>query len=506
MTSPVPVYLNDLLSELGGQVLRREPASDGFPITGLAYDSRSVETGFLFAAVPGFKVDGHEFIGRARDAGAAAVLTERWIEDAGIPQVQVPSVRKAMAFVAAAFYGNPSKKLSLIGVTGTNGKTTTTYMIDAILREAGMKTGLIGGIEYRIGGTTVPARRTTPEAIDLQRMLNEMCDSDVRAATMEVSSHGIDLYRVACLDFTAAVFTNLTRDHLDLHGSMEHYFQAKRSLFAGSLDRPGEPEAAIGSVPLAAINIDDRYGQLLAREFSERATTFGLRKEATVRAGNIEYAGWETGFDLITPEGQAPVRLHLPGAYNLENALGSAAAALAIGITTETIAAGLSASRGAPGRFEPVDVDAPFRVVVDYAHNEDGLAKALTAARSLTQGKLILVFGCPGERDRDKRPAMGRTAGSLADTAILTTDDCYGEPPEQILDQTEPGLIDSGVSYLRIMDRREAIEAAVSAAAHGDTILIAGKGHETSQIIGDSSLPFNDSDIIKEIIAGRPTA
>ncbi|MHB9112472.1 MAG: UDP-N-acetylmuramoyl-L-alanyl-D-glutamate--2,6-diaminopimelate ligase [Thermoleophilia bacterium] len=506
MTSSIPVYLDDLLAELRGEVLRQEPRDGRIPIAGLAYDSRAVEPGFLFAAVPGFKVDGHDFIGRARDAGAAAVLTERWVENGGIPQVQVPSVRRAMACVAASFYGEPSKNLTLIGVTGTNGKTTTTYLIDAILRQAGMTSGLIGGIEYRIGEISSPAKRTTPEAIDLQRILREMCDSDVRAATMEVSSHGIDLYRVACLDFTAAVFTNLTRDHLDLHGSMEHYYQAKRSLFAGSLDRPGDPEAAIGSVrPAAAINIDDGYGQRLAKEFRDRTTTFGMRQEAMVRAGNIEYAGWETGFDLITPEDQTPVRLHLPGAYNLENALGSAAAALALGIAPDMIAAGLSASRGAPGRFEPVDIDAPFRVVVDYAHNEDGLAKALTAARSLTPGRLILVFGCPGERDRDKRPAMGKTAGSLADLAILTTDDCYGEPPEQILDETEPGLMDSGGSYQRITDRREAIEAAVSAATPGDTILIAGKGHETSQIIGDSSLPFNDSNVAREIIARRPS-
>jgi len=488
-------------------VLRQEPRGDSIRISGLAYDSRDVEPGFLFAAVPGFKADGHDFIGRACEAGAAAVLTERWIGDAGIPQVQVSSVRKAMACAAAAFYGNPSRNLSLIGVTGTNGKTTTTYLIDSILREAGLMAGLIGGIEYRIGETSSQAKRTTPEAMDLQRMLRAMCDSDVQAVTMEVSSHGIDLYRVACLDFTVAVFTNLTRDHLDLHGSMEHYYQAKRSLFAGSLDKPGDPGAgSLSDRPIAAVNIDDRYGQRLAKEFSDHTSTFGMRPEAMVRAGNIEYAGWETGFDLITPAGHAPVRLHLPGSYNLENALGAAAAAIALGIAPDTIAAGLTASRGAPGRFEPVDVDAPFRVVVDYAHNEDGLAKALTVARALTSGKLILVFGCPGERDRDKRPVMGMTAGSLADLAILTTDDCYDEPPEQILDETEPGLIDSGVSYQRIADRREAIEAAVSAAGHGDTILIAGKGHETIQIIGDSALPFNDRNVVRKIVAARSSA
>lgn len=504
---PAPVYLDDLLQDMQDDVLRQEPGGERTRIYGLAYDSRDVEPGFLFAAVPGFRVDGHDFIEQARESGAVAVLTERWIDGAGITQVLVSSVRKAMACAAAAFYGNPSRDLSLIGVTGTNGKTTTTYLIDSILRAAGMTTGLIGGIEYRAAEKTSPAKRTTPEAIDLQRMLRTMCDSDVQAVTMEVSSHGIDLHRVTCLAFTVAVFTNLTRDHLDLHGTMEHYFQAKRSLFAGSLAKPGDPAAVIApDRPMAAVNIDDRYGQRLAREFGERITTFGMRPEAMVRAVNIEYAGWETSFDLITPGGQSPVRLHLPGAYNLENALGAAAASVALGISCELISDGLTASRGAPGRFELVDVDAPFRVVVDYAHNEDGLAKALTAARSLTSGRLILVFGCPGERDREKRPSMGRTAGSLADRAILTTDDCYGEPPEQILDETETGLIDSGVSYQRIAERREAIETAMNEAVHGDTILIAGKGHETCQIIADRDLPFNDGDVVREINSRKPRA
>lgn len=508
VNSPAPVYLNDLLTGFRGEVIHQDTCGDSIIIAGLAYDSRNVESGFLFAAVPGFKVDGHDFIERARESGAAAILTERWITDAGVPQIQVDSVRKAMACAAAFFNGNPSKSLSLVGVTGTNGKTTTTYLIDSIFRKAGLTTGLIGGVEYRIGNKTLPATRTTPEAIDLHRMLREMCDSDVQAATMEVSSHGIDLYRVAYLDFTVAVFTNLTRDHLDLHGSMERYYQCKRSLFAGSLNRPCDPGAAISpGRPIAAINIDDIYGQRLADEFSDRVTTFGMRPDAMVRAANIEYTGWETDFDLITPEGQAPVTLNLPGAYNLENALGAAAAALALGIAFDIIAAGLTDAHGAPGRFESVGVEAPFRVVVDYAHNEDGLAKALTAARSVTRGKLIVVFGCPGERDREKRPAMGKTAGSLADIAILTTDDCYGEPAEQILNETEPGLIDSGVTYLRIADRREAIAAAVmEAAGCDDTILIAGKGHETSQSIDGKVLPFNDSSVVMEIVAGRSSA
>jgi len=504
VTVPRPVYLDELFAETRDEVLRQEPQDGRIEISGLAYDSRDVKPGFLFAAVPGFKVDGHDYIDQARDSGAVAILTERWVEGAGLPQVQVSSVRRAMAFAADRYYGSPSKSLSLVGVTGTNGKTTTTYLVDSILRAAGLATGLIGGIEYRVGEHSSPAKRTTPEAIDIQRMLHEMRDIDVQAATMEVSSHGIDLYRVACLDFAVAVFTNLTRDHLDLHGSMEQYYQSKRSLFAGTLARPGD-QAALPATnrPVAVVNIDDSYGRRLAEEFEDRVMTFGMNREARVRAGNIEYAGWESGFDLITPEGQAPVRLRLPGPYNLENALGAAAAAISLGISPEKIAAGLAASRGAPGRFEPVEVDAPFRVVVDYAHNEDGLSKALTAVRSLTSGKVILVFGCPGERDREKRPAMGRTAGSLADLAILTTDDCYEEPPEQILDETEPGLADSGVSYRRISDRREAIESAISAATEGDTILIAGKGHETTQLIGGRAVPFSDKGVVSEIIAKR---
>ena len=270
-----------------------------------------------------------------------------------------------------------------------------------------------------------PAKRTTPEAFDLQKMLAEMIEMEVGAVTMEVSSHGIDLFRVADLDFDVAVFTNLTRDHLDLHGEMEHYYQVKRSLFAGSLGDPGNPAMppAPGR-PLAVINICDTYGQRLARELGSHLLTFGMEAESQVRAGKIEYAGWETGFDLITPEGSLPVKLHLPGAYNLENALAAAAAAVALGLEPDAIAAGLDACRGVPGRFELVDVEAPFRVVVDYAHNEDGLEKMLTSARSLTGGRLITVFGCPGERDRNKRPGMGEVAGCLSDLAILTTDDC----------------------------------------------------------------------------------
>jgi len=492
-----------LLDELTVSVdaIRRDSGPGHAPveITGLAYDSRQVKPGFLFAAVPGFKFDGHAYIPKARAAGASALLTERWIDDAGLPQIQVESVRRAMAQLAAEFYSHPSNRLSLVGVTGTNGKTTTTFMVDSILRQAGMSTGLIGGIEYRIGDRTAPAKRTTPEAFDLQRLLAEMADADVTAATMEVSSHGIDLHRVDCLDFDVAVFTNLTRDHLDLHESMDLYYETKRRLFTGLDCGAGGARPARG--PTAAINIDDVNGQRLAGEVGEGVIRFGLNPEADIRAGNIEYAGWETRFDLFTPDGSAPVGLHLPGAYNLENALGAAAAATALGLSPDDIARGLSESRGVPGRFSRVDINAPFEVIIDYAHNEDGLAKALTGARALTQGRLIIVFGSPGERDREKRPGMGRTAGALADLAVLTTDDCYDEPPEQILDDTEAGLAETDIEYQRIPDRRQAIESAMAMARPGDTILIAGKGHETSQIMSAGPVPFCDQTVVEESFA-----
>lgn len=492
--------LPDLLT--GIRIIRQ--TTDPSPeITGLTIDSREVQPGYLFAAIDGFKTDGHEFIPLASESGAAAILTERWVDNVTIPQVQTPSVRQAIAQAAANFYGHPSEKLALVGVTGTNGKTTTTYFIESILRSAGKKTGLLGGIEYRLGDQSLPAARTTPEAIDVQSMLSRMVDHKVDVATMEVSSHGIDLYRVAYLQFAVAVLTNLTREHLDLHKEMETYYQTKRRLFTSGIANDGS--VLPGHQPFAVINTDDEYGRRLVKDLTDetgrRILTFGLDAGSDVSAINIKRSGWKTAFDLVTPTENVPVVMNLPGDFNIYNALAAAASASALGIAATFISEGIALFRGAPGRFELVETDTPFQVIIDYAHNEDGLLKAITAARSLASGKVIVVFGCPGERDREKRPGMGKVTGTLADLAILTTDDCYSEPPERILDETETGLVESGCDYLRITDRGTAIRTALESAGRGDIVLIAGKGHETRQIMSSGPVQFNDKDTVLDIIS-----
>ena len=468
-------------------------------ITGLAYDSRRVGPGDLFFAIPGFKSDGHDFVPAAIAAGAAAVCVERRLEGVNIPQCLVQNIRLVMALAASNFYRRPSYSMTVIGVTGTNGKTTTTYLIDEILRSIGSPSGVIGGVEYRIGDRAIPASRTTPEAVDMQRMLAMMLDHDAEVATIEVSSHGIELSRVAFLDFDVAVFTNLSHDHLDLHEDMEKYFRVKRRLFMGALEFE-QRESPAGMRPLAVVNMDDPYGARLIEELDDKIT-YGMTPRADISAGRITPEEWGSMFTLVTPEGLAPVRLRLHGEYNVMNALAAAGTAYSMGLRAPAIAAGLSSFRGVPGRFELV-AESPFRVIVDYAHNEAGLARALTAAADLTEGKLITVFGCPGERDKEKRPTMGETAGRLSDIAILTTDDCYGEAPAEILDAVESGLKKSGKPFQRFEDRRSAIQAALSAAAPGDTVFIAGKGHETVQIKAEGAVPFSDRQVVMELLGG----
>lgn len=490
------------LSKLtSGLRIERQDAEASLEIDGLAYDSRRVKQGELFFAVPGFKSDGHGYLAEAAAAGATAAVTERWVDAAGMAQVQVPDVRNAMAAMANTFYGDPASKLRTIGVTGTNGKTTTTFLVDSILRAAGLKTALIGGITYNILDRSEAASRTTPEAIDLQRLLAEAVRLEVDAVTMEVSSHGIELARTDCLGFDVAAFTNLSHDHLDLHGDMEAYYQVKRRLFIHGGDGGCSALEGGPSEPRPVINIDDLHGRRLAGEVSREPVSFGLAADASVRAGDIVYSGWRTRMSISVPEGTAELQLNLPGEFNLHNTLAAAGVAVALDLSLEAIVTGLEDARGAPGRFERLEVDVPFRVVLDYAHNEDGLRRVLTTARNITPGRLITVFGCPGERDRDKRPGMGRIAASLSDLAILTTDDCYEEPPARILADVEAGLWDSGGDFRIIADRREAIEFALEAATGRDTVLVAGKGHEQVQRMPDGAHPFSDRKVIMDAVA-----
>jgi UDP-N-acetylmuramoyl-L-alanyl-D-glutamate--2,6-diaminopimelate ligase len=429
----------------------------GVEITGLAFDNRAAGPGTLFFCVPGFTRDGHDFAPDAVARGASALVVQRPL-GLGVPEVVVEDVRAAMAVAAARFAGEPTRRLRTVGVTGTNGKTTTTFLIRDLLEGAGVQTGLLGTVKSVVGGEERAVRHTTPEAIDLQRTFAEMLDAGDRACAMEVSSHALELRRADGIHWAAAVFTNLTQDHLDFHPTMEDYFQAKRRLFV----------AAEGT---RIVNVDDPYGRRLAEEFA--CVTYGIDHPADYGPADLE------GVDLP-----------LPGRFNLLNALAALAAARALG--ADVPAAALGRVGLVPGRFEPVEEGQPFSVLVDYAHTPDSLDNVLRAARELAGGgRVICVFGAGGDRDRGKRPLMGAIAARLADVAIVTSDNPRSEDPEAILDAIEAGM--EGVAHEREADRRAAIERAVALAAPGDVVVIAGKGHEQGQeFAGGRKEPFDD--------------
>ncbi|MDI6710570.1 MAG: UDP-N-acetylmuramoyl-L-alanyl-D-glutamate--2,6-diaminopimelate ligase [Bacillota bacterium] len=459
--------------------------------TGLACDSRQVAPGHVFVAVPGHATDGHLFIPQALERGAAALVVERvepeWAAKAA--WARVPDARRALAAAAAFFYGYPARSLRLTGVTGTNGKTTTTHLTRAVYRQAGLATGLIGTIHTLVGDTVLPAERTTPESLDLQRLWRRMVDSGVTHVVMEVSSHALRLGRVAPADFTAAVFTNLTQDHLDFHRDMEDYFAAKALLFTGL--PPGG---------LAVINADDPWGRRLAEMCGERAVTYGV-EGGTVRAGGVAVEARGASFRVASPWGGFPLRLKLTGLFNVYNALAAAAAGLAQGIEADAVRAGLEAVSGVAGRFERVDGGQDFTVIIDYAHTPDGLENVLRAARRVTEGRVISVFGCGGDRDQGKRPLMGRISGELADFTIVTSDNPRTEDPLAIIAAIEAGTRAVTARYSIVPDRREAIRAALEMARSGDIVLIAGKGHEDYQIIGMTKCPFDDRLVVREALA-----
>jgi UDP-N-acetylmuramoyl-L-alanyl-D-glutamate--2,6-diaminopimelate ligase len=434
-------------------------------INDLAYDTRAVEPRALFFCVPGSRFDGHDLAERAIEAGAAALVVEHPVASR-VPQLVVADAREAMAKAAAVFFGDPTQELQIAGVTGTNGKTTTAFLLHAILEAAGRKPGLIGTIELRIGGDRRPAVRTTPEAIDLQRTFREMLDAGDRSCALEATSHGSALKRLDGIHFASLAFTNLTQDHLDLHGTMDAYFEAKRRLFLE--DRPP-----------AAINIGDSWGRRLAQERPD-ALTYGFAEDAALR-----------------PEALDGIDLKLKGRFNVENALAAMASAQLLGIADDAIAHGLEALDGVPGRFETVDEGQPFAVVVDYAHTPDSLENVLTTARELAAGRVICVFGCGGDRDREKRPMMGHIVAERADIAIVTSDNPRSEDPRAIIDEIVAGT-DGELEV--IPDRREAIARAIETAAAGDVVLIAGKGHEQGQQFRDRTVPFDDREVAGEAL------
>lgn len=454
-------------------------------VTGVAYRSDAVVRGDLFVCVPGFAFDGHDFAADAVRRGAAALVVERPVEGVEVPQFLVVDTRRALAHVSAVFFGEPSKRLRVVGITGTNGKTTTTYLMDSILHAAGERTGLIGTIETRVGDERLPAVRTTPESSDLQALLARMVDEGVSAVSMEVSSHAIDLHRVDAVWFAVAAFTNLTQDHLDYHHTIEEYFSVKKRLFT---------DFGIGA---RVVNIDDPSGADMAREI-DGCLTVGRSEAADVRAVGVQLSATGATFTLVVPRGSSTVNLPLAGAYNISNALVAAGCAVALGCDIGTIVAGLEATSQVPGRLERVQCGQEFAVVVDYAHTPDSLEKAIRAMREVTDGRVIVVFGCGGDRDPDKRPLMGRAAGENADFTIVTSDNPRSEDPVGIIVQIEDGLRGTGAVYEVEVDRRRAIARALAAAEPGDAVLIAGKGHEDYQIFADRTVHFDDREVACE--------
>jgi UDP-N-acetylmuramoyl-L-alanyl-D-glutamate--2,6-diaminopimelate ligase len=474
----------------------RELLGDGpadVPVTGLAFDNRAVGPGSVFFCVPGFTTDGHDFAPDAVRRGAAALVVQRPLA-LGVPEIVVDDVRAAMARAAARFHGDPTAALAVCGVTGTNGKTTTTFLVRALLERAGRSCGLLGTVKSIVGGEERPVVRTTPEAIDLQRTFREMLDAGDVACAMEISSHALELRRADGIHVAVAVFTNLTQDHLDFHPTMEEYFAAKRRLFASSL------------TVARLVNADDPYGRRLADEFPG-TVTFGIDSaDADYRATGIEYGFAGSRFTARTPDGDFAVAVGLPGRFNVLNALGAWAAARALGVGAEEIAAGLAGAARVPGRFEPVEAGQPFAVLVDYSHTPDSLENALRAARDLAEGRVIVVFGAGGDRDRGKRPLMGEIAARLADVALVTSDNPRSEDPEAIIGEILGGI--GGEAPRAVVehdaDRRASIQRAVALAEPGDVVLIAGKGHEQGQeFAGGRKEPFDDVSVAREALETR---
>ncbi|HEV2350027.1 MAG TPA: UDP-N-acetylmuramoyl-L-alanyl-D-glutamate--2,6-diaminopimelate ligase [Terriglobia bacterium] len=461
-------------------------------ISALAYDSRRVKPGTLFFAIHGEKADGHEFISQALEREAAAIVSEREAPAQLAPQwIKVPKIRRALSQAGHNFYHHPDSRLQLMGITGTNGKTTTAFLIESIFRAAGIPSGLLGTIEYRLGGRTVPAGNTTPESLDLLTYFDELWKGGAKAAVMEVSSHALAQERVWGFHFAAAVFTNLTQDHLDYHKDFESYFAAKRRLFEGLGTAP--PEVAV-------INADDPWGRRLLELKYPRLMTYGMNSTAEVKVKQFTQGAFGLQATLATPSGAIEIKSPLLGRPNMMNILAATATAVGLDIDIKAIGDGIASLCCVPGRFDRVDAGQPFLVLVDYAHTDDALRNVLKTARELTRNRLIVVFGCGGDRDRAKRPLMGEAAGTLSDLAVLTSDNPRGEDPLRIMSDAMVGLQKSGRPYLAVEDRETAIRTALESAHEGDVVVLAGKGHETYQILRDRTIPFDDHEVARRML------
>lgn len=478
---------------LEGNEIKKIHGNISIEITGIAYDSRKVEKGNVFVCIEGYKTDGHEYINDALKRGASALIVEKPIELLSIQTtiIQVENSRKVLSKLSSNYYNSPSTKLNVIGVTGTNGKTTITYMVENILKATGEPCAVLGTISYKIGENEYTSNNTTPESYELQKMFQQMINENIKNCVMEVSSHSLSLNRVEDIEFDYGIFTNLTPDHLDFHSGFNDYFNSKKKMFYKT------KKANI-------VNIDDEYGKRLVEEIrglNVETYTYGIDEEADFRAINIKITDRSSDFDIFYKDkclGHLSIRI--PGKFSVYNSLASVVACFLSGVPFEKIKVGLENIKGVPGRFELVENDKDYLVIVDYAHTPDALEKVLNTANTFKKGKLISVFGCGGDRDRTKRVLMGETAGKQSDYCIITSDNPRNENPMQIIEDIKKGIVDTLCEYEIIEDRYEAIKRAIEIYKKNDTILLAGKGHETYQIIGNKTNHFDDREVAREII------
>lgn len=476
--------LKQILQDLNYRILN---GTDNIEVGKIEYDSREVRSGDVFFCIEGYNTDGHKFINAAIKNGAVAVVCQKVAED--LPDcsvIVVDDTREALAMASASFYGYPAKQMKLIGITGTNGKTTSTYIIKSILEQAGYKVGLIGTIANYIGNKRIPSHRTTPESLELHELFRQMVDEGIEYCVMEVSSHSLYLKRVYGITFNEAIFTNLTQDHLDFHKTFENYYNAKLILFNNSQN--------------SIINMDDSYGERVYKDVKNNKITFSMNSDSMVKAENIELHSRGVEFDIVCNSGREHVSFNLPGKYNVMNAIGCAAACLNEGISLSLVKRGLDSMLCVPGRCEIVtkNHNLGFEIIVDYAHTPDGLENILKTAREFTKGRLISVFGCGGDRDRTKRPIMGQIGSELSDLAVITSDNPRSEEPHEIIKEILTGI--NKDNYLIIENRREAIKKAMEIAKKDDVIVVAGKGHEDYQILRDKTIHFDEREIIGELI------